>query len=380
MKNVVWASLLAASGVMIAGCHGGESAATPGTVQTMQARVVESQEQQVPVSLRSTGTVHAKGTAVVSAQVMGRIQQMMVREGDSVRAGQTLLVLDDAALRSQVEQAQAGVKAALNMQAAAQTNAALAASTLNRYKQLESEKSVSPQEMDEMSRRAEGAAASLEAICAQTDAARAQEGGARTMLGYTHLVAPFAGVVTKRMADPGTMASPGVPLLQVDQAGALQLDATVDESAIGAIHKGMKVQVAVDGEASTSGTGTNLAGTVAEIVPAADPSSHSFLVKIDLSSSSHMRAGMYGTAEFANGARQAILIPRSAVVVRGSLSSVYVLDSLGIAQLRYITLGAALGNLVEVLSGVSAGEKLVDAPSDRDLAGKRIENSTEVRP
>jgi RND family efflux transporter MFP subunit len=289
-------------------------------------------------------------------------------------------VLDDAALRSQVEQAQAGVKAALNMQAAAQTNAALAASTLNRYKQLESEKSVSPQEMDEMSRRAEGAAASLEAMCAQTDAARAQEGGARTMLGYTHLVAPFAGVVTKRMADPGTMASPGVPLLQVDQAGALQLDATVDESAIGAIHKGMKVQVAVDGEASTSGTGTNLAGTVAEIVPAADPSSHSFLVKIDLSSSSHMRAGMYGTAEFANGARQAILIPRSAVVVRGSLSSVYVLDSLGIAQLRYITLGAALGNLVEVLSGVSAGEKLVDAPSDRDLAGKRIENSTEVRP
>ena len=372
MKNVVWASLLAASGVMIAGCHGGESAATPGTVQTMQARVVESQEQQVPVSLRSTGTVHAKGTAVVSAQVMGRIQQMMVREGDSVRAGQTLLVLDDAALRSQVEQAQAGVKAALNMQAAAQTNAALAASTLNRYKQLESEKSVSPQEMDEMSRRAEGAAASLEAMCAQTDAARAQEGGARTMLGYTHLVAPFAGVVTKRMADPGTMASPGVPLLQVDQAGALQLDSTVDESVIGAIHKGMKVTVDVNGAVAT--------GSVAEIVPAADPSSHSFLVKIDLPSSSQTHAGMYGTANFANGTRQAVVIPRSAVVSRGSLNCVYVLDGQGIAQLRSITLGAAQGNLVEVLSGVSSGEKLVDSPSDRELAGKRIETSTGARP
>ena len=98
--------------------------------QTMQARVVESQEQQVPVNLRSTGTVHARETAVVSAQVMGRIQQVLVREGDSVRAGQTLVVLDDAALRSPVEQAQAGVKAAQNAQAAAQTNAALAASTL----------------------------------------------------------------------------------------------------------------------------------------------------------------------------------------------------------------------------------------------------------
>ena len=373
MKNVVWTSLLAASGVMIAGCHGGESARTPGTVQTMQARVVESQKKEIPVNLRSTGTVHARETAVVSAQVMGRIQQVLVREGDNVRAGQALVVLDDAALRSQLEQAQAGVKAAQNAQAAAQTNAALAASTLDRYKQLESEKSVSPQEMDEVSRRAEAAAASLEATRAQTDAARAQESAARTMMSYTRLVAPFAGVVTSRMADPGTMAAPGMSLLQVDQAGTLQLDATVDESAIGAIHKEMKVQVAVDGGASTSGAVTNLAGTVAEIVPAADPSSHSFLVKIDLPSFSQMRAGMYGTAEFANGARQAILIPRSAVVSHGSLNCVYVLDDQGIAQLRYLTLGAPQGTLVEVLSGVSSGEKLVDSPSDRELAGKRIE-------
>jgi multidrug efflux pump subunit AcrA (membrane-fusion protein) len=82
---------------------------------------------------------------------------------------------------------------------------------------------------------------------------------------------------------------------------------------------------------------------------------------------------MYGTAEFANGVRNAILIPRSAVVARGSLNCAYVLDSHGIAQLRYVTLGSPQGDLVEVLSGISAGERLVDAPSDRDLAGKRIE-------
>jgi multidrug resistance efflux pump len=92
--------------------------------------------------------------------------------------------------------------------------------------------------MDEVARRAEAAAARLEAVRAQTEAARDQESGARTMLGYTRLLAPFSGVVTARMADPGTLASPGVPLLQVDQAGALQLQTTVDESAISAIHKG----------------------------------------------------------------------------------------------------------------------------------------------
>jgi RND family efflux transporter MFP subunit len=374
MKNVIWASLLAVSAAMVAGCQGDEPATTPGSAQTTQARVVESQQQQVPVSLRSTGTVHARETSVVSAQVMGRIQQVTVREGDNVRAGQTLVVLDDAALRAQLEQAEAGVKASQNAQAGAQTNAALAASTLARYKQLESQKSVSPQEMDEVSRRAEAAASGVEAVRAQTDAARAQESSARTMLGYTHLVAPFAGVVTARMADPGTMAAPGVPLLQVDQTTNLQLQATVDQSVIGVIHKGMKVEVVIDGVSSG-----NAAGTVAEIVPAADPSSHSFLVKIDLPASSQMRAGMYGTADFANGARQAIIIPRSAVVARGSLNCVYVLDGQGIAQLRYITLGSAQGNFVEVLSGVSAGEKLVDLPSDRDLAGKRIDSSNGSR-
>ena len=380
MKNLLRASWIAAFVALIAGCHGGESSTTTEAPQAVSARIVESQQRQVPVSLNSTGTVHAQESAVISAQVMGRVQQVLVREGDRVRAGQTLEVLDDAALAASTAQAQAGVKAAESAQTAAQTNAALSQSTLNRYKQLESEKSVSPQEMDEVSRRAEAAAANLEALRAQTDAAKAQESGARAMLSYTRLVAPFAGVVTARLADPGAMAAPGVPLLQVDKGGALLLDAAVDESAIGTIHKGMKVPVTIDGRASASGTGTSLTGTVAEIVPAADPSSHSFLVKIDLPSSNDTRAGMYGTAAFANGTRQAILIPRTAVVARGSLNCVYVLDGRGIAQLRYLTLGAAQGSLVEVLSGVSSGEKLVDAPVDRDLAGKRIETSTGVQP
>jgi RND family efflux transporter MFP subunit len=367
MKIVLSGCLVLISATLVSGCKSDDTA-QPAVVQTMQARVVESRQQEVPVMLHSTGTVHARETAIVSAQVMGRVQQVLVHEGDNVRAGQTVAVLDDAAMRASVEQAQAGVKAAQNAQIAAQTNAALATSTLDRYKQLESQKSVSPQEMDEVSRRAEAAAANLDAVRAQTDAARAQESGARTMLGYTRLVAPFSGMVTARMADPGTMAAPGAPLLQVDQAGALQLQATVDESAIGMVQKGMKVQVAISGAGSAA-----ITGTLQEIVPAADPSSHSFLVKIDLPASSKLRAGMYGTADFANGVKQAILVPRTTVVMRGSLACAYVLDGKNIAQLRYLTLGAPQGDLIEVLSGISSGEKLVDAPADRDLAGKRIE-------
>jgi RND family efflux transporter MFP subunit len=353
--------------IVIVGCHSDKPAPAV-AIQMVQSRVVESRMQQVPLILRATGTVHARQTVAISAQVVGRIQQVLARAGDSVRAGQTLVVLDDATFRASANQAQAAIKAAQGEQSAAQTAAKLAASTLDRYRQLQTEKSVSPQEMDEVARRAEAASARLEAARAQTDAAKAQESGAHTMLGYTRLLAPFSGVVTARLADPGALASPGAPLLQVDQAGALQLEATVDESAIAAIHKGMKAQVAIDGASSAK-----ITGTVAEIDPAADPSSRSFLVKIALPASGQLRAGMYGTAEFANGVRQAILVPRSAVVQRGSLACAYVLDAQGVAQLRSLTLGAMQDDLVEVLSGLSSGERLVDAPSDRDLAGKRIE-------
>ena len=367
MKVLLSGCLLAASSAMLAGCHTGESAPAV-AIQTLQARVVESRQQQAPVLVRTTGTLHARESAIVSAQVVGRIEQVLVREGDNVRAGQTLAVLDDATLRAAAHQAEAGLMAAQSQQAAAQTDADLASSTLERYKQLQAQKSVSPQELDEVGRRAEASAERVEALRAQSEAAKAQDSGARAMLGYTRLRAPFAGVVTARLADPGTLASPGVPLLQVDSSGPLQLQVTVDESAIGTVRKGMKVSVSIDGAPTA-----NVTGTVADIVPAADPASHSFTVKVDLTSSAKLHAGMYGTAAFATGTRQAILIPRSAVVLRGSLACAYVLDSTGIAQLRYLTLGAAQENNVEVLSGISAGEKLVDDPADRDLAGKRIE-------
>ena len=373
MKMVLGASLLAASAALVAGCRSGESV-QPVALESVTARVVESSQQQAPVVLRATGTMHARESAVISAQVMGRVEQVLVHAGDTVRARQTLVVLEGAALQASAAQAQAAEVAAQNQQAAAESNAGLAASTLARYQQLQAEKSVTPQEMDEMTRRAQAAEAQLAAAKAQTQAAGEQASAARTMLGYTRIAAPFAGIVTARTADPGTMAAPGVPLLQIDRSGPLQLQATVDESAIAAVRTGMKTPVSVDGVAQS------LEGTVEEIVPAADPSSHSFLVKIGLPASSQLRAGMYGTAAIPNGTHQAILVPQSAVVARGSLECAYVLDGNGVAQLRYLTLGAQHGDLVEVLSGIAAGERMVDTPEDRDYAGKRIAIRNGVQP
>ena len=367
MRILGYISLFALMSGAVLGCKSSEPGVSA-SIETVRSRVVESRQEQAPMTVRVTGALHARQTATLSAQVIGRVEQVLVREGDSVRAGQTLVVLDDATLKSASEQAEAAVKAAENQQIAAQTNADLAASTLARYRQLQSQKSVSPQEMDEVTRRAEAASAQVEALRAQANAMKAQQAGSRAMLGYTRVVAPFAGVVTGRMADPGALASPGIPLLQIDSAGPLQLQTSVAESAIAFVHRGMRIGVSID-----SAPDVDPDGTVSEIVPAADTSSHSFLIKIDLAPSKNLRAGMYATAEIPTGTRQAILLSRSAIVFRGSLACAYVLDNNDIAQLRYVTLGSSHENAVEVLSGIAAKERLVENPADRDLAGKRIE-------
>jgi RND family efflux transporter MFP subunit len=367
MKMFRWALSLALAGAAFAGCKSTEPSRSP-AVQTVRARIVESRQEQVAATLRATGTLRARESSTLSAQVMGRVQSVLVREGDRVRAGQTLVVLDDATLKGSAEQAEAAVQAAANQQIAAQKNADLAASTLARYQQLQAQKSVSPQEMDEVSRRAEAASAQVDALRAQANAMRAQESSARAMLGYTRIDAPFAGMVTARMVDPGAMAAPGVPLLQIDSAGGLQLQAAVPESAIGAVRLGMKINIALD-----SVPGEDPVGIISQILPSADPSSRSFLVKIDVPPSTALRAGMYATADVPTGTRQAIVVPRSAIVQRGSLACAYVLDANGIAQLRYVTLGGTRGDAIEILSGIAADEKLVDQPADLDLAGKRIE-------
>lgn len=364
LESIISVALI---GGAVIGCKSSEVAHSA-AVEGARARVVQSKQEQVPVTVQATGAIHARETAILSAQVMGRVQQVLVREGDSVGAGQTLVVLDDATLKSAAEQAEAAMKAAENQQVAAQSNADLAASTLARYQQLQAQKSVSPQEMDEVSRRAEAAKAQVDALRAQANAMKAQQAGAKAMLGYTKIVAPFAGVITGRMADPGALASPGVPLVQIDSSGPLQLQTTVAESAIASVRQGMKVSVSLNGA-----TGADPTGTVSEIVPAADTSSHSFLVKIDLPASRELRAGMYATAQIPTGVKQAVVVPRSAIVVRGSLACAYVVDADSVAQLRYVTLGAMHGDAVEILSGILENERLVDNPADRDLAGKRIE-------
>jgi RND family efflux transporter MFP subunit len=189
----------------------------------------------------------------------------------------------------------------------------------------------------------------------------------QTTLGYARIRAPFAGVITEKKADAGTLASPGMPIFTIEDTRSYRLEATIDESDMRIARVGQVVPVTID----ALGT-TELSGKIVQIVPAADPTSRNFLVKVELPSDSRLRSGLFGRARFPRGERTSVLIPRSAVVEHGQLQGVYVMDTNQIAGMRYITLGKSAGDQVEVLSGLQAGEKLIAAPGDRELCGKRI--------
>ncbi len=360
--------LLLIAVVSLAGCSSEQTrtAQSPETVRKIDVLAV--QQASVPDLLEAVGTVRAAQTSDAASQMMGNIVEIRAHEGDHVQRGQVLAVIDDAQPRAAVDRATAADLAAQEQLVGTDSDLALAESTLQRYQTLFAKKSVSPQEFDEVNARQQAARAHRDMAKAGQAQAQAALRQAHTSLDYTRIRAPFDGIVTEKKADFGTLASPGMPIFTVEDARHYRLEATVNENDLQYVRTGQQVSVAIDALGNQA-----LKGKVAQIVPAADAASRTFLVKIDLPTDTLLRSGLFGRAQFSRGERQALLIPRSALVERGQLQGIYVLDQSRVASLRYVTLGKPSGNEVEVLTGLQDGERLVAKPGALDLNGKRIE-------
>ena len=354
--------------VSLVGCSSEQSRTAPSPETLRNIPVLAVQQANLTDLLEAVGTVRAAQTSDAASQMMGNIVEIRAHEGDRVQRGQVLAVIDDSQPRAAVDRAAAASLAAQQQLAGADSDLALAESTLKRYQNLYEKKSVSPQEFDEVKARQQAALARRDMAKAGQAQAQASLSQARTSLDYTRIRAPFEGVVTEKKADSGTLASPGMPIFTVEDVRRYRLEATVNENDLRYVRTGQQVVVVIDALDNVG-----LKGKVVQIVPAADVASRTFLVKIDLPTDTHLRSGLFGRAQFSRGERQALLIPRSAVVDRGQLQGIYVLDQNKVASLRYITLGKPSGADVEVLAGLQDGEQLVAKPGAVDLNGKRIE-------
>lgn len=329
---------------------------------------VAIQRTTLPSYYEAVGTVRPVQSAQLASQVMGSLMRVNVREGDRVSRGQVLAVVDDSQTSASVERASAGQSAAQQEIAAAEADYALAESTQKRYQSLYEKKSVSPHEFDEVNSRLQAAKARLEAARAGRAGADAALAQARTSQGFTQVRAPFPGIVTAKLAETGNLAAPGTPLFVLEDTSSFRLEATVDESGISAVRLGQTVPVTLDAVGSQP-----IPGKVVQILPSADPTSRTFVVKIQLPKVPVVRSGLFGRARFPIGSREGLRVPSTAIVARGSMQAVYVLGSDQIASLRYVTLGQSEGNSIEVLSGLETGERIVSEPGNRELNGKKIE-------
>ena len=363
------------------GCGGSESqpkAAANAPAVPVQTATVSSQEW--PVVYEATGTVRARTAAVLSSKIMAYVRQVAVQVGDRVREGQLLVTLDAQDLDTNVLRAQAAesevlsaVPEADNGVAGAKANLDLAQSTFKRMEELASKKSISNQEFDEASARFKSAQAAYEMARAkrtQLDSKRAQVQqevrGASIMRDYARISAPFSGVVTAKSVEPGNLAAPGAPLLTVEREGAYRLEASVEESRLPFVKAGQTVDIALEA------LDRRFTARVSEIAPAVDAASRAYTVKIDLPAVPNLRSGMFGRARFPLGVRKVVAIPPQAMVERGQLQSVFVIED-GCARTRLVTIGERGQSAVEVLSGLSEGEKLV-SPVPSGLAdGTRVE-------
>ena len=339
--------LLAACGNKI---EPGQTATEKQSITGLQFEQVEVQE--VPGQDLFIGTVESANRGVLAARIDGRVGRLAVKVGDEVKAGQLLLTIDQNTVNDRLVEAQGSKEAAV-------ARLDLAEKTYKRYEQLARAEAITPQEMDRIAAEREQARQNLQSSSATV----AQ---ARTGVSYNRLSAPYAGTIAERLVESGSTVMPGTPLLVIERSGIPQARIAIPESLVGQIALGEELQLEIPALQRT------VTGTVTEIQPASDPATRSFTVKLQLPTDDSLAPGLFLRARRQAATGKALLIPLAALVQRGQLTGVYVVEA-NILHFRLVKIGPQLGNKIEILSGLSAGETIVTGAVEKARSGARVE-------
>jgi RND family efflux transporter MFP subunit len=337
-STVVVAVVAASLAVTACGSHDAELAEADLTPVSATFATVERSSDASAIEVR--GVVKPAREAFVSGRVMGPVIAVMVRAGAKVAAGQTLIEIQPATSDGQLAQAGGGL---------AQAKAALSLAERNfkRYQALHAENAASDLELDMARMQYEQAKGAVEQ-------AKGAVQSAGSVASDTTVTAPFAGQVVRTMVEVGDLASPGRPLVHVESLKGQQIWLDVRAEDIRRIAIGDELAVRLDARPDLGVVG----GTVREIVPSADPATHTFTVKVDLGNL-EVSSGLSGRAAIVGDSSDRLTIPASAVHRRGGLELVVVRADDGTARTRAVTTGSELaGGRVEILSGLAAGDQV----------------------
>ncbi|MEI6033138.1 MAG: efflux RND transporter periplasmic adaptor subunit [Verrucomicrobiae bacterium] len=332
------APLIVALAVAAAGC-GKKHEPAREAMPPVAVRIQTIEKKPHLASEEVVATVKPKLRSAIESKVSGRIDKMLVTPGQQVQAGELLAQLDVREIRARLDQA-----TPVRDQAE---------KDLKRFTDLLAKRVITQQEFEGAESKAR--------------VARAAVIEAETMLGYAKVTAPFDGIITRKLADVGDLATPGKPLVEMEDPAALRLEAAVPEAIIDRVALGSKLMVRI---------GPNeLEGVVREMSPTADPNSRTLLVKLDLPATPGLRTGQFGRVAIPVSETSVLRVPASAIFRRGQMELVFIRNGKN-AQLRIVKTGKPIAEEIEIVSGVNAGEQVITEGA-ADLAdGQPIE----VRP
>ena len=311
--------------------------------------------------LNVSGQVEANRTANISTRVMGYITRVNVKVGDRVSKGQLLATINNDDILAKRAQTDAMIAQAEAVLKSAQKD-------YYRFTVLYKQQSASAKELDNITLQYQSAKFGLEA-------AKQQRNEINAMLTYTNLTAPFAGTVTQKIMDAGSMANPGMPLLTIEQTGSYQVSASVPESEISLIHEGLPVIINIDAIHKT------INGTIAQIDPSSAQSGGQYLIKIHIPDNKEqgLFTGMYANVTIPMKKEKEIItengqvmVPVSAIEYKDQLTGLYTIGSNHTALLRWVRLGGTQGSQVEVLSGLAVNEQFIVSAEGRLYNGVAV--------
>ncbi|WP_445665182.1 efflux RND transporter periplasmic adaptor subunit [Fodinibius sp. AD559] len=323
----------------------------PLTVDTQAAEYVQG-----TASHNFSGTVSSDRTVNMSTKVMGRITQLDLEEGDYVSKGDVLIQIKDDNLQAQKNQVESNLMAAKAALQNAKTN-------YNRIKNLYEQNSATKKELDDISTKYEMAKSKV-----NTAESKLQE--IEEMLNYTRLTAPFNGYVASKMATEGDMASPGQPIIALEQEGIMKVKITVPESNISLFNYDDTVTVDIKAAGQKGMT-----GVVKNINQSGNRGSRQFAVEVmlpELEKNADIKSGMFAQVGLVTESDRAIVVPKSAIIERGQLTGLYTLTDNSEIVLRWVSLGDESANGVEILSGLSEGETYVASVEQPLREGRKV--------
>ena len=331
--------IAAAASVWLAAC-GGTHRSPPAPAQSA-LRTVLIEPVSTPVERRLDGIIEAVNQGTVAAQTAGRVEAILYDVNDFVPAGAVIVRLRATEQRAGLSQARAALQEATAREADAQTR-------YQRIADMYERKVVPKATLDE-------AAVNRAAAVAHLEAARAALQSAAEGVAYTEVRAPYAGVVTRRLVQVGETVSPGTPLMSGLSLQYLRVAVDVPQSIVAQVRRIRQGAVYVEGR--------RIEATRVTVFPEASSPSNTFRARLELpENAADLYPGMFVKVGFVTGEARRVLVPQQALVERSEITAVYVVEADGRTALRQVRVGDRFDDRLEIISGVSPGERIALDP------------------